>query len=143
MYFNSNIERITAHIKTVLFEQRWQPKKTEVSAAKPKDDKLEDIKNKMKSGRRLSLGEKEFLKNHAQDLEKAIRIENERNEFRRALANCKTKEEAKWLQTSKSLELQIEARAVNDSEFIVMRIMSIFDEFADFIKSKEYTDIPS
>jgi len=121
MHFNSGIWRITDYIKTALFEQKWQPKKIEFSAAKSKNGKLEDVP----------------------DLEKAIRIENERNEFRRALANCKTKEEAKRLRALKSLELQREARTMSDSEFIVMKMMAIFEEFADFIKSKEYADIPS
>jgi len=143
MHFNGGIVRIAAYIKTALFEQKWQPKKIKISAAKSKDDNLEDIKNKMKSGRRLSRDEKAFLENHAQDLEKAVKIEKERDEFRRALANCKTKEEAKWLHTSKSLELQTDARTMSDSEFIVMKMMAIFDEFADFTKSKEYANIPS
>ncbi|MDR2554283.1 MAG: hypothetical protein LBC64_02535 [Fibromonadaceae bacterium] len=71
------------------------------------------------------------------------RIEKERSEFRRALANCKTKEEARRLRASKSLELQREALTMNDSEFIVMKMMAILEEFADFIKSEEYAHIPS
>jgi hypothetical protein len=164
MYFNGSIGRITDYVKTVQFEQKWQQKKIEISVAKPKDVKriddwlkakrLEDIKNKMKSGRRLSYNEKEFLRIHAPNLyEKAMKIEKERDEFRRALANCKTKEEVRRLQTSKFLELKIEAQAMSgnskdekkqgDLEFIAMRMMAIFDEFADFVKSKEYADIPN
>jgi len=71
------------------------------------------------------------------DLKKTTRIENERDEFRRALANCKTKEEARRLRVSKSLELQREARTMSDSEFIVMKMMAIFEEFSDFMKSEE------
>jgi len=143
MHFNSGIGRITDYIKAALFEQKWQPEKIEFSEAKSKDDKLEDIKDKMKAGKRLSRSEKEFLIVHTFDLEKAMRIENERDEFRRALANCKTKEEAKRLRASKSLELQREARTISDSEFIVMKMMAIFEEFSDFIKSEEYANIPS
>jgi hypothetical protein len=143
MCFNNSGKQITNYIKTVLLGQELQQKKVKIFATKSKDGEyLEYIRNKMRSGRRLSQDEKEFLKIHALNLEKAMRIENERDEFRHRLANCKTKEEAKWLKTSKSLELQIEARATNDLEFIVMRMMTIFDEFADFRKSKEYSDIP-
>ena len=170
MYFNG-IGRITDYIKTAQFEQKWQQKKIEISTANPKNSnpvsaflksdndwiktkRIEDIKNKMKSGRRLSHEEKEFLRIHAPDLyEKAIKIEKERDEFRRALSNCKTKEEAALLKTSKSLELKTEADATScktkdgkelgDLEFIAMRMMAIFDEFANFIKSEEYADIPS
>jgi hypothetical protein len=134
--------RIINYIKIVLHEHKWQQKEVKIFAAKSKDSEYaEDIRNKMRSGRRLSNDEKEFLRIHALN-EKAMKIENERNEFRRKLANCKTKEEAKRLKTSKSLELQMEARSTNDSEFIVMRMMTIFDEFAEFRKSEECSDIP-
>jgi hypothetical protein len=143
MYFNGNIGSITDCIKNALFEQKLQQKKIEFSMAKLKSGKLREIEDKMKSGRRLSYDEKEFLRIHVLDFEKAMRIENERDEFRYALANCKTKEEAKRLKTSKSLEMQREARTMSDSKFIVMKMMAIFEEYADFIKSEEYAYIPS
>ena len=170
MYFNG-IGRITDFIKTAQFEQKWQQKKIEISKTNSKNSnkvsaflnpdsdwiktkRIDDIKNKMKSGRRLSHDEKEFLRIHAPNLyEKAVKIEKERDEFRRALSNCKTKEEAMRLKTSKCLELKTEADATScktkdggeqgDMEFIAMRMMAIFDEFADFIKSEEYADIPN
>jgi hypothetical protein len=163
MYFNGSIGRITDYVRTAQLEQKWQQKKIELSAAKSEDSKraddwiktkrIDDIKNKMKAGRRLSHDEKEFLRIHAPDLyEKAMKIERERDEFRRALAKCKTKEEARRLQTAKALELQTEAQAMSnskdgkakdESKFIAMRMMAIFDEFADFAKSKEYAEIPN
>jgi len=170
MYFDC-IGRIADYIKTAQLEQKWQQKKIEISAKNSKNSnpvsaflnpnndwikakRIDDIKNKMKSGRRLSHDEKEFLRIHVPDLyEKAIKIEKERDEFRRALSNCKTKEEAMRLKTSKCLELKTEAQAVSckskdgkelgDLEFIAMRMMAIFDEFADFIKSEEYAGIPN
>jgi len=61
--------------------------------------------------------------------EKTAKIEKERDEFRRKLANCKTKEEVHKLKTSKAMELQMEALSTSDSEFIVMRMMTLFNEF--------------
>jgi hypothetical protein len=170
MYFNG-IGRITDYIKTAQFEQKWQQKKIEISATNSKNSnkvsaflnpdndwiktkRIEDINNKMNSGRRLSHDEKEFLRIHAPDLyEKAVKIEKERDEFRRALSNCKTKEEAMRLKTLKCMELKTELEAMSckfkggekqgDEEFIIMRMMAIFDEFAEFIKSEEYEDIPN
>lgn len=107
-----------------------------------KAKRLEEIRSKMRSGKRLSNDERDFLRIKSLNLEKANKIEKERDEFRRALANCKTKEEARQLKTSKSMELQIEASATSDSEFIVMRMMTIFDEFVDFSESEKYADIP-
>jgi len=63
--------------------------------------------------------------------EKTAKIEKERDEFRRELANCKTKEEAQKLKNSKAMELQTEALSTSDSEFIVMRMMALFDEYAE------------
>jgi len=162
MYFSGSIGRITDYVRTAQLEQDWQKKKIELSGAKSEDTKraddwikakrVEDIKNKMKSGRRLSHDEKEFLRINAPDLyEKAMKIEKERDEFRRALEKCKTKEEASRLQAQKAMELQTEAQATSvkfkdgkerdEAEFIAMRMMAIFDEFADFTKSKEYAEL--
>jgi len=162
MYFSGSIGRITDYVRTAQLEQNWQKKKIELSGAKSEDAKraddwikakrVEEIKSKMKAGRRLSHEEKEFLRINAPDLyEKAMKIEKERDEFRRALEKCKTKEEARRLQTEKALELQTEMQATScktkdgkeskEAEFIAMRMMAIFDEFADFTKSKEYAEL--
>jgi hypothetical protein len=99
--------------------------------------KLENLKNKMKFGRKLSFHEKVFLKINAQDLyEKALKIEEERDEFRRALTSCKTKQEAMTVKTLKSTELQTETKSKDDLEFTTIRMMAMLDEFSDFAKSK-------
>jgi hypothetical protein len=107
-----------------------------------KAKRLGDIRNKMKLGRKLSYEEKVFLKIHSLDLyEKAKKIEEERDEFRCALANCKTKKDARRTQVTKSMELQTETENKSDLEFItmrMMRMMGILDEYSNFTKSKEY-----
>jgi len=164
MYFGEVIGRITNYVKTAQLEQKWQQKKIEMAGEKSKSaneindwkkaKRIEEIKNKMKSGKRLSFEEKEFLRVNAPDLyEKAMKIEKERDEFRRALEKCKTKEEAQRLQAAKALELQTEAQAMScklkdgkerdENEFMAMRMMAIFDEYADFTKSKEYSEKPN
>jgi len=164
MYFGEVIGRITNYVKTAQLEQKWQQKKIEMAGEKSKSaneindwkkaKRVEEIKNKMKSGKRLSFEEKEFLRVNAPDLyEKAMKIEKERDEFRRALEKCKTKEEAQRLQAAKALELQTEAQAMScklkdgkerdENEFMAMRMMAIFDEYADFTKSKEYAEKPN
>jgi len=164
MYFDGSIGRITDYVKTAQLEQKWQKRKTEMSAAKSEDSKqvndwiktkrIGEIKNKMKSGKRLSHAEKEFLRMHDPKLyEKAMKIEKERDEFKRALANCKTKEEVRRVLTSKAMELQAEVQAVGKTkdveqkldklEFISMRMMAIFDEHAEFVKTKEYSEMPN
>jgi len=111
-----------------------------------KAKRLGDVRNNMKLGRKLSCDEKVFLKIYAMDLyEKAIEIEEERDEFHRALTNCKTKEEARRIQVAKSMELQAETKNKGDLEFVttrMMRMMSILGEYSDFAKSKEYEKLP-
>ena len=143
------------YIKTAHFEQKLPQKRVEVSEVNPKDGELDsfkakklgDVRTKMKLGRRLSYDEKVFLKVHSLDLyEKAMKVEDERDEFRRALANCKTKGEARRVQVAKSMELQTETKDKGDLEFIttrMMRMMSILDEFSNFAKSKEYGGLPN
>jgi len=143
------------YIKTAHFEQKLPQKRVEVSEEKSEDSaldcvkakKLGDVRTKMKLGRKLSYEEKVFLKIHSSDLyEKAKKIEDERDEFRRALANCKTKEDARRVQVAKSMELQMETKDKGDLEFIttrMMRMMSILDEFSNFAKSKEYGGLPN
>jgi len=164
MYFDGSIGRITDYVKTAQLEQKWQKKKIEMSTAKSGDSRqvndwiktkrIGEIKNKMKSGKRLSHAEKEFLRIHDPKLyEKAMKIEKERDEFKRALANCKTKEEVRRVLTSKAMELQAEVQAVGKTkdveqkldklEFISMRMMAIFDEHAEFVKTKEYSEMPN
>jgi len=97
--------------------------------------KLDGIKNKMKLGRKLSFDDKVLLKIRAQDLyEIAIQIEEERDEFRKALSNCQTKQEAQMLKTSKSEELQTEAKSNGNLEFTNMRLMAVLNEFSGFVK---------
>jgi len=156
MRFNGSIGCIIDCIKSANFEQKWsQKKKIEVSEVKSEDGdldclkvkKLRDVRNKMKLGRKLSYDEKVFIKIHDLDLyEKAMQIEEERDKFRCVLANCKTKEDARRAQITKSMELQMETKNKGDLEFITMRMMKmmgILDEFSDFARSEEYDCLPN
>jgi len=99
--------------------------------------RLENVINKIKFGRRISYDEKAFLKLHAPELyEKVIKIEEERVEFRKTLANCQTKQEALQARSAKSVELRTEAKNNGDSESITMRLMAMLDEFSDFAKGE-------
>ena len=95
---------------------------------------LECISNKIKFGKRLTHDEMEFLKIHNPDLyARAVKIENEREEHRRALRNCKTKEEARDLHIAKTFQPKMDSDVK----------MALFDEFIEFVKSSEYENLPS
>jgi len=94
---------------------------------------LDNVKHKMKCGKRLSYYERVFLKIHARDLyEKAMKIEVERDAYRLALANCNSTQEIGKVKNSKSVELQSEMKGNGDSEFVNMRMMAMMDEFSGF-----------
>jgi len=156
MRFNGSISCVIVdYVKAAKFEQKLSQKKIEAPEAKPKepehgsleDKKLADIKNKMKLGIKLCFDEKVFIQVNALDLyQKAMKIEEERDEFRRLLANCQTREEAQRVQVAKSMELQTETKNKGDLEFItmrMMRMMGILGEYSDFINSEEYDYLPN
>jgi len=95
---------------------------------------LECISNKIKFGKRLTRDEMEFLKIHNPDLyARAVKIENEREEHRRALRNCKTKEEARNLHIAKAFQPKMDSDVK----------MALFDEYIEFVKSGEYKELPN
>ena len=99
-----------------------------------KGEIFKQINFKMMCGKRLSHEEKEFLKQHFPDTyEKAIRIEKEREEYRKALRSCKTKEAALHFHivTAMRPNMEVEKQA------------ALFDEFNEFAQSREYIDLPN
>jgi hypothetical protein len=101
---------------------------------KKKAAALECISNKIKFGKRLTRDEMEFLKIHNPDLyARAVKIENEREEHRRALRSCKTKEEARNLHIAKAFQPKMDSDVK----------MALFDEYIEFVKSGEYEELPN
>jgi hypothetical protein len=116
--------------------------------------RLQAIGNKLMSGKKLSHEDMEFLREHdPETYKKAVKIEQEREAFRRALENCKTKQEVQQTLSSKAAQLQTEAQAASkasggkkggDAEaFVAMKFAAILNEFIGFMKSEEYVDIPN
>ena len=137
--------RIFGYVKTTQLETKEQQKKLDSVAQgglsaflkqnneMKKATTLECITNKIKFGKRLTRDEMEFLKIHNPELyARAVKIEMEREEHRRALKNCKTKEEARNLNI---------ATAFNKKD--VELKLALFDEFTEFVKSSEFDELPS
>jgi hypothetical protein len=99
-----------------------------------KTSALECITNKIKFGKRLTHDEMEFLKIYNPELyARAVKIEKEREEHRRALKSCKTKEEARNLHIAKAFQPKMDSDVK----------MALFDEYIEFVKSGEYEDLPN
>lgn len=123
---------------------------------KIKNENISKIYKLMKHGGKLSPKEMEYLKKNAPWLyEKAVKIEKERELFKRELERCKTKEEADRVMSVKISLCHKEARFIESCpdlseeekeeklEFIAMRIAAIQDEYTEFTKSKQYQNLPS
>ena len=125
------------------------------SFMKPDNDeqkakRLATISNKMMSGKELSSSDMEYLRKHAPEwYEKAKRIQQQREEYRRALENCKTKDEAQLLHSQKMLQLagQVKSAKSNNAEaevpFLMMEMTAMSNEFNEFIESESYAKKPN
>ncbi|MCL1947672.1 MAG: hypothetical protein FWF51_11100 [Chitinivibrionia bacterium] len=124
------------------------PKIRESEEAKGK--KLSSIFAKMAAGKRLSHVEMEYLRENSPEwYEKAKQLEQEREQYRRALENCKTKDQARILHTQKMAQVMASFKAAKASKsgdamtFVSMQAATATDEFGDFVKSDKYEELPN
>lgn len=116
-------------------------KKTEDSINMNVQARLSAIVGKLKSGKKLSSAEMEFLKvNSPQTYSKAVAIAKEREEYRKKLEKCRTKEDAQRLHTEKLQSLVKEADSGVSPEEIAIRVAQINDEHVSFSST---TKLPS
>jgi len=105
--------------------------------------RLQRIENKLKTGGKLSGPEMEYLRANSPDMYKdAMKIEREREEYRRALEQCRTKEEAHFVHTIRTQHFVAAAKAAPNDSSIPLRIAATFNEFIDFLKSEKYSSLP-
>ena len=116
---------------------------------------ISSIYGKLMSGQELSPSELEYLRKHSPDLyEKAVKIKQERAEYKRELANCRSKEDVERLRQSKLLGFASEARAISRAkippeekreklEFLTMRMNAVLNEHHKFTQSAEYQKLPA
>ena len=120
-----------------------------------KSNILAAIDGKLKAGGELTKEELEYLKVHNPKLyEEAMEIKREREAYKHALKNCKTKDEVERLNTNKLNQFLGEAKAIRNNpnlpkgvkvaqlEKILRRVMGIQTEHNRFIQSKAYQDLP-
>jgi hypothetical protein len=162
------IGTISDYIKNFELNMKWQEKKKSpfsmvnapslLDSMKPDEDtvrwRLEAITSKLKSGREISYGDLAFLEKYAPDLaQKARAIKQEREQYRRDLERCRSKEEARDVRNQKKLQLCTEAGGIASAptsadgkqaamEFIDMRSAAIDDEHATFTRSQRYQLLP-
>lgn len=98
------------------------------------------IMQKLKTGKRLSSEELDYLRIHNPDLYRtAIRVENARKAFRTRLSNCKSKEEAQQV-ISGQMEVLKTMKDDPDQEYMTEMVKQ---EIETFKRSSAYAKLPA
>lgn len=164
---------ITSNIRLVELNQKWEKRKEEFTkpVEEQKNSILESLKEdmerirksneinaiytKMKCGSELSQKDLDYLRTNSPQLyEKAVKIAKEREQYRKELERCQTKEDVQTLNTNKINSLFNEAKSImgnasipasaklNKMEEIEMRLNSIQNEHMKFISTPKYSALP-
>lgn len=161
------------YLKTTKLNMKWEQRQNEMIEKMRKQDPmiadlLKDMQNmqkgnaigsidaKLKSGKKLSPEELDYLREHSPELYKqAIEIQREREAYERDLKKCKTKEDVDRLHLQKTQSFMQEIKAIKGNpnipqgqkvglmEKVMRRAMAISDSHATFINSQEYQSLPS
>jgi hypothetical protein len=162
---------VSSHMKNVNLNMKWQERKQDPRKDKELDPQIAEIKRwsedqrrgqkmssihgKMLAGGKLTKEEMEYLRENNPELyEKAVKIKREREQYKKELESCKSKEDVEKLNQQKLHNFAAEAKAIASNpniptdkkvellEFLTMRKNAIMNEHAEFIKSKEYYELP-
>lgn len=114
------------------------------------------IDTKLRMGKDLSNDEMEWLRKNAPDLyEEAVKIREEKKEYKRRLQRCKTKEDVSRLNAEMNQRFLAEAKAIKNNpnipqeqkraelDKIARRASSIQSVHMEFVASKEYQELPT
>lgn len=115
-------------------------------------NRINSIRSKMKSGKRLTATELSYLKQHDPDLHsKATRIAEERTTLEQRLKRCKSKREVESVRaaaaatscpTLASINGMSSGEAASQAEFGLMRSMSSTDQYSEFTNTLSYKKLP-
>ena len=101
--------------------------------------KLQKIKNKLRSGARLTGEEKEFLREHAPELyRKVIALERERAAYEEQLKAAKTRDDAENIRMSKMM-MEAALAKKEDAEFVMIRMAQMQAAEAEYTKNEMET----
>lgn len=127
----------------------------EQAANTEKNNMISAIDGKLKAGKKLSSQELDYLRQNAPDLyKKAVEVQREREQYKRDLRRCKTKEDVQRLNANRMQRFMSETHTIVQNSTIsksqkcalldqvFRRLMAIADEHHTFVKSREYAELP-
>ena len=117
-------------------EPKSEPLTTD-SAAVP--SKLENLREKLKSGKRLTEADMEYLRSHAPELfSKALMLNMERANYESAVRQHRTKSDVNAFHTQTLMSI---SKVGHDSEETLMRVSAVQDSHRTFVRSNEYASL--
>lgn len=153
-YTSKNTSENTSAVDRILKEQ--QEKAAELREQNTASVSRQQIDTKLRTGKRLSSAEMEYLKEHdPQTYEKARKIQMEREAFERELKKCRTKEEVQRVKLSHAAASMAAVKEADTNPNIPksQKLALIMQELAKnnalcdaeraFIKSGGYRKLPS
>jgi|GEM_PF-2705025 len=123
---------------------------TQQNSGDSSNTKVELIRSKLKRGEELSSSELSFLKQNSPGLyDQAVKIAQERKEYKQQLQSCKTKQDVEKAKNLKMNRFAKEIEAINRApisqsekeeklEIVKMRQAAIENEHQKFIKTSHY-----
>jgi hypothetical protein len=116
---------------------------------------MSSIQSKLRTGKRLTPTELAYLKANSPDLyDKAMRIEQERADYKKELRRCRSKDDVEKLRRRRVETFAAEAAAIAKNpnipqekkqeyiDFISMRAAAAEEEHTEYRKSAEYRMLP-
>ena len=170
---------IKRSVRMAALDQKWQQKKnsfgqdkkklTEMTAEERqlqdfreqaeqmrKSQKHANIDAKLAAGDKLTPEEIEYLRqNNPQALRDYEETQRERESYKRALRNCRTKEEVERLKYAKMGQFMAEAKKISSNacipkgkkvallKRILQQVTAVEDEHKEFLKTSRYASLPT
>jgi len=163
------IGSVNDYTKNLALTQKWQKRVKEQKSTKDprieemekqmkeirRGQRLSGIMTKAKSGSKLTPDELSYLRTHSpDDYDRVVRAQREREDYKKQLSRCKSKEDVDKLKQQKLSSFVTEANTISRSstisdakkqellDEIAMRMAGILKEDAEFKKTAGYQMLP-
>lgn len=116
-----------------------EPKIESVAHERAAPSKLENLREKLKSGKRLTEADMEYLKSHDPQLySKSLTLDMERANYDNAVRQCRTKRDVNAFHTQTLMSI---SKLSQDPEDTLMRVSAVQDSHRSFVRSNEYASL--
>jgi hypothetical protein len=130
--------RQLSYIPTTMKEPP-EPKIEPLSNERAVPTKLETLREKLKSGKKLTEADMEYLRSHDPELySKALMLNMERANYDNAVRQSRTKSDANTFHMQTLMSI---SKLGHDTEESLMRVSAVQDSHRNFVRSSEYASL--